>query len=172
MWFPWNKTGASLNRFVIAGTNVTLRGTTDPQWGWVDGHGQAVSFQVSCQPCHWQEAQWWDAVQQTNRPHGWRVNSSGGTVVKDMKIWKVSQLCHKLIYQMNHGQARWLGLDFDWERYSCLEHSHLGRVLHECKTNRPFIRLAWHVPLRSLSHLIRRWTDDHKKRWHSASAIH
>ncbi len=23
--------------------NVTLRGTTDTEWGWVDGHGQAVS---------------------------------------------------------------------------------------------------------------------------------
>lgn len=25
------------------GNNVTLRGSTDPDWGWVDGHGQAVS---------------------------------------------------------------------------------------------------------------------------------
>jgi hypothetical protein len=27
----------------IGGDNVTLRGTTDPNWGWVDAHGQAVS---------------------------------------------------------------------------------------------------------------------------------
>jgi hypothetical protein len=27
----------------IGGDNVTLRGTTDPSWGWVDAHGQAVS---------------------------------------------------------------------------------------------------------------------------------
>ena len=24
------------------GRNVTLRGSTDPEWGWIDGHGQAV----------------------------------------------------------------------------------------------------------------------------------
>jgi hypothetical protein len=26
------------------GTNVTLRGSLNPKWGWIDGHGQAVSF--------------------------------------------------------------------------------------------------------------------------------
>lgn len=32
-------------RFTFTGgTNVTLTGSTDPKWGWVDGHGQAVSF--------------------------------------------------------------------------------------------------------------------------------
>jgi hypothetical protein len=31
------------HRFTFTGgNNVTLRGTTDPQWGWIDGHGQAV----------------------------------------------------------------------------------------------------------------------------------
>lgn len=30
-------------RFTFTGgTNVTLRGSTDDDWGWVDGHGQAV----------------------------------------------------------------------------------------------------------------------------------
>ncbi|GJJ13217.1 hypothetical protein Clacol_007468 [Clathrus columnatus] len=58
--------------FVISGTNVTLQGTEDPEWGWVDGHGQA----------------WWDAVQQANRPHGWKFTSKGGGVVKDIKIYK------------------------------------------------------------------------------------
>ncbi|KAF8152112.1 pectin lyase-like protein [Mycena galopus ATCC 62051] len=54
------------------GTNVTLRGTTDPKWGWIDGHGQA----------------WWDAMEQTNRPHGiWFHNINGG-VIRDMKIYK------------------------------------------------------------------------------------
>ncbi|KAJ7203142.1 pectin lyase-like protein, partial [Mycena pura] len=54
------------------GTNVTLRGTTDPEWGWIDGHGQA----------------WWDAMEQTNRPHGiWFHNINGG-VIRDMKIYK------------------------------------------------------------------------------------
>ncbi|KAK7052027.1 glycoside hydrolase family 28 protein [Favolaschia claudopus] len=54
------------------GTNVTLRGTTDPEWGWIDGHGQA----------------WWDAMEQTNRPHGiWFHNIKRG-VIRDMKIFK------------------------------------------------------------------------------------
>jgi len=54
------------------GTNVTLRGSTDPEWGWVDAHGQA----------------WWDADQQTNRPHGWAFNKVNGGVIRDMKLWK------------------------------------------------------------------------------------
>ncbi|KAJ7083354.1 pectin lyase-like protein [Mycena belliarum] len=54
------------------GTNVTLRGSTDPRWGWVDGHGQA----------------WWDAVQQVNRPHGWAFNHITNGVIRDMKLWK------------------------------------------------------------------------------------
>ncbi|KAI0800509.1 pectin lyase fold/virulence factor [Fomes fomentarius] len=54
------------------GNNVTLRGSTDPDWGWVDGHGQA----------------WWDAVQQTNRPHGWAFNDITNGVIRDMKLWK------------------------------------------------------------------------------------
>jgi hypothetical protein len=30
-------------RFSFAGgNNITLRGSTDPKWGWVDGHGQAA----------------------------------------------------------------------------------------------------------------------------------
>ncbi|KAJ1309256.1 hypothetical protein OPQ81_004920 [Rhizoctonia solani] len=55
----------------ITGTNVTLRGTTDPDWGWIDGHGQ----------------QWWDAVQQTNRPKSIGFAVTNG-VVKDMKLWQ------------------------------------------------------------------------------------
>ncbi|KAJ7631646.1 pectin lyase-like protein [Mycena polygramma] len=54
------------------GNNVTLRGSTDPEWGWVDGHGQA----------------WWDAVQQVNRPHGWAFNHITNGVIRDMKLWK------------------------------------------------------------------------------------
>jgi len=54
------------------GTNVTLAGSTDPGWGWVDAHGQA----------------WWDAVQQTNRPHGWAFSKINGGVIRDMKLWK------------------------------------------------------------------------------------
>ncbi|KAF7340907.1 Pectin lyase-like protein [Mycena sanguinolenta] len=54
------------------GNNVTLRGSTDTEWGWVDGHGQA----------------WWDAVQQVNRPHGWAFNDITNGVIRDMKLWK------------------------------------------------------------------------------------
>ncbi|TDL28064.1 pectin lyase-like protein [Rickenella mellea] len=54
------------------GTNVTLRGTLDPEWGWVDGHGQA----------------WWDANNQVNRPHGWAFSKINGGVIRDMKLWK------------------------------------------------------------------------------------
>ncbi|KAI0640152.1 pectin lyase fold/virulence factor [Trametes polyzona] len=54
------------------GNNVTLRGSQDPGWGWVDGHGQA----------------WWDAQQQTNRPHGWAYSKITNGVIRDMKIWK------------------------------------------------------------------------------------
>ncbi|KAI0756237.1 pectin lyase fold/virulence factor [Daedaleopsis nitida] len=54
------------------GNNVTLRGSTDPNWGWVDAHGQA----------------WWDAMQQTNRPHGWSFKNINNGVIRDMKLWK------------------------------------------------------------------------------------
>ncbi|KAM5539945.1 hypothetical protein V8D89_006448 [Ganoderma adspersum] len=54
------------------GTNVTLRGSTDPNWGWIDAHGQA----------------WWDADQQTNRPHGWAFSKITNGVIRDLKLWK------------------------------------------------------------------------------------
>ncbi|KAL5534476.1 hypothetical protein ACEPAG_938 [Sanghuangporus baumii] len=54
------------------GSNVTLRGSTDPQWGWIDGHGQA----------------WWDAMNQENRPHGIAFSKIAGGVIRDMKLWK------------------------------------------------------------------------------------
>ncbi|KAJ8085227.1 hypothetical protein PM082_004021 [Marasmius tenuissimus] len=60
-WFTWT-----------GGKNVTLRGSKDPKWGWVDAHGQA----------------WWDAQNQVNRPHGWRFSKIDGGVITDMKIWK------------------------------------------------------------------------------------
>ncbi|KAJ3574363.1 hypothetical protein NP233_g1817 [Leucocoprinus birnbaumii] len=58
------------------GNNVTLRGSTDPQWGWIDGHGQA----------------WWDAARGTsglaNRPHGIAFSKITNGVIRDMKLWK------------------------------------------------------------------------------------
>ncbi|KAI0347920.1 pectin lyase-like protein [Trametopsis cervina] len=59
------------------GNNVTLRGSTDPKWGWVDAHGQA----------------WWDAQQQTNRPHGWAFSKITNGVIRDMKLWKPIGWC-------------------------------------------------------------------------------
>ncbi|EJD04200.1 pectin lyase-like protein [Fomitiporia mediterranea MF3/22] len=54
------------------GTNVTLRGSQDDEWGWIDGHGQ----------------QWWDAMNQDNRPHGIAFSKISGGVIRDVKIWK------------------------------------------------------------------------------------
>ncbi|KZV74089.1 glycoside hydrolase family 28 protein [Peniophora sp. CONT] len=59
------------------GTNVTLRGTSDPEWGWIDAHGQ----------------QWWDAVQQTNRPHGIFFRKIVGGTIKNVKLWKPIGWC-------------------------------------------------------------------------------
>ncbi|KAJ8487605.1 hypothetical protein ONZ51_g4069 [Trametes cubensis] len=68
--FPWLML---VHRFTFTGgNNVTLRGSEDPNWGWVDGHGQA----------------WWDAEQQTNRPHGWAFSKITNGVIRDMKLWK------------------------------------------------------------------------------------
>lgn len=33
--------------------------------------------------------QWWDANQQTNRPHGFAFSKVSGGTIRDMKIWKV-----------------------------------------------------------------------------------
>ncbi|KAF5384813.1 hypothetical protein D9615_000966 [Tricholomella constricta] len=54
------------------GNNVTLRGTTDPNWGWIDAHGQA----------------WWNTRNQLNRPHGFAFSKINGGVIRDMKLWK------------------------------------------------------------------------------------
>ncbi|KAJ3967342.1 pectin lyase fold/virulence factor, partial [Lentinula raphanica] len=54
------------------GTNVTVQGSTDPDWGWIDGHGQA----------------WWDINQQTNRPHGWAFSHITDGAIRNLKLWK------------------------------------------------------------------------------------
>ena len=36
-------------------------------------------------------SQWWDANQQTNRPHGWAFSKINGGVIRDMKLWKASE---------------------------------------------------------------------------------
>ncbi|RDB24422.1 putative exopolygalacturonase C [Hypsizygus marmoreus] len=54
------------------GNNVTLRGSTDPKWGWIDGHGQ----------------EWWNTRNQVNRPHGFAFSKINGGVIRDMKLYK------------------------------------------------------------------------------------
>lgn len=54
------------------GDNVTLRGSEDPDWGWIDAHGQA----------------WWNQNNQENRPHGWSFSKITNGVIRDMKLWK------------------------------------------------------------------------------------
>ena len=34
--------------------------------------------------------QWWDALEQDNRPHGWAFSKINNGVIRDMKLWKVS----------------------------------------------------------------------------------
>ncbi|KAJ2913857.1 hypothetical protein MD484_g6570, partial [Candolleomyces efflorescens] len=54
------------------GNNVSLIGSTDPKWGWVDAHGQ----------------QWWDKRELTNRPHGWAFQKITNGIIRNMKLWK------------------------------------------------------------------------------------
>lgn len=35
--------------------------------------------------------QWWDANQQTNRPHGFAFSKINGGVIRDIKVWKASE---------------------------------------------------------------------------------
>ena len=77
------------------GNNVTLKGSTDPNWGWVDGHGQAVSkviyLGIGSLCIQTVSSQWWDAMQQTNRPHGWAFSKIKKGTIRDMKLWKASR---------------------------------------------------------------------------------
>lgn len=55
-------------------------------------------------------AQWWDAGQQTNRPHGWAFSKIKTGVIRDMKLWKVRQLRHCSPMISNDASAHWLEL--------------------------------------------------------------
>jgi len=106
-----------IRRFQFTGgKNVTLRGSTDPSWGWIDGKGQAVghlSFDIS--PNSDPILQWWGAVQQVNRPHGMAFNHVTGGVIRDMKIWKASQgFSHE--FRIKHE----LPFVFIWEGKQCI----------------------------------------------------
>lgn len=58
------------------GSNVTLEGSRNPNWGWVNSHGQ----------------QWWDVMQdlasQVNRPKGWGFQKIINGEIRYMKLWQ------------------------------------------------------------------------------------
>lgn len=63
--------GGSLGWMTFTGgNNVTLRGSTDPHWGWINGKGQA----------------WWDKKVLKNRPSGVEFTNINNGVIRDMKI--------------------------------------------------------------------------------------
>ena len=78
------------------GSNVTLEGSRDPQWGWVNSHGQQVGetllFTGRCVLI--KAYQWWDVMQeldlQVNRPRGWGFQKITDGEIKYMKLWQVS----------------------------------------------------------------------------------
>lgn len=87
-------------RFTFTGgSNVTLRGSLDTKWGWVDAHGQAVGYSRIPEFLHPMPylLKWWDVDQQTNRPHGWAFSKINNGVIRDMKIWKASSILSLLI---------------------------------------------------------------------------
>ena len=103
------------------GTNVTLRGSTNPDWGWIDGHGQAVrAFQGDCLG-QADAFQWWDAVNQDNRPHGIAFSKIAGGVIRDMKLWKVNEL-YRGSLRLKIVVAYSMELCHEWiQRCSCLQ---------------------------------------------------
>ena len=78
------------------GSNVTLEGSQDPHWGWVNSHGQQVGEKLSIiDGCVLIEVyQWWDAMQttasQVNRPDGWGFQSITNGEIRYMKLWQAS----------------------------------------------------------------------------------
>jgi hypothetical protein len=96
-FLPNDDFNSTFPRFTFTGgTNVTLEGSRDPQWGWVDSHGQQVGEKlliaggrVLIRVC-----QWWDVMQelasQVNRPHGWAFQNIVNGEIKYMKLWQVS----------------------------------------------------------------------------------
>lgn len=63
---------------------------------WAGGEKTSVSFVTALTIF----TQWWDAMEQTNRPHGWAFKKITNGVIRDMKLWKASdglRLCLILI---------------------------------------------------------------------------
>ncbi|KAF8312090.1 pectin lyase-like protein [Clavulina sp. PMI_390] len=61
--------------FKVTGSSVTVRGNLNPSWGWINCYGSP----------------WWDANQQTNRPHLFSYPTANSTLhnlkVKDSIAW-------------------------------------------------------------------------------------
>ena len=78
------------------GSNVTLEGTQDSNWGWVSSNGQQVreALLPTYSRVLTNMRQWWDAMQtlksRVNRPHGWSFNKITNGEIKYMKLWQVS----------------------------------------------------------------------------------
>ena len=80
----------------MGGSNVTLEGSTNPHWGWVNSNGQQVRSKTSITSdggltgCY----QWWNAMQEisshVNRPFGWGFQSIQNGEIRYMKLWQVS----------------------------------------------------------------------------------
>jgi hypothetical protein len=63
----------------------------DPDWGWIDGHGQQVriSSSRSILVMLKRMIQWWDTMQQTNRPSGILFENITNGIIAEIKIYKV-----------------------------------------------------------------------------------
>ena len=78
------------------GSNVTLEGSQDPRWGWVNSNGQQVGAEISIIDGRvlTKFYQWWDVMQeltlQVNRPRGWGFQRITNGEIKYMKLWQVS----------------------------------------------------------------------------------
>ena len=102
---PQTVTSSVFHRFKFTGgSNVTLEGSVDPHWGWVDSHGQQVKNKISIvnDLALTEFKQWWDVMEEAtlrvNRPHGWAFWSITGGEIKYMKLWQVSADGDRLRY--------------------------------------------------------------------------
>ena len=94
---PQAGTSPAFPRFAFTGgSNVTLEGSTNPSWGWVNSHGQQVESKmlIASDRVLTGFHQWWDVMQelalQVNRPRGWGFQNITNGEIKDMKLLQVS----------------------------------------------------------------------------------
>lgn len=123
-----NRNLTSTPRFrFTGGTNVTLEGSRDPHWGWVNSYGQQVGekTQIISGRALTEFYQWWDAMQeialQVNRPHGWGFQNIVNGEIKYMKLWQVSAdenyLCRRGS-EIYPSSARSVVFQYQWLRES------------------------------------------------------